>query len=485
MLHKLVSLLFFFLAFRFFWVDRKVAGCSKDLWIPFLWMFFALSRFPSQWLDLSGPKSSGNLEGSPLDAVIFLALLVAGLVSLWQRGSNSNTLYSQNAWVWLYFCFGVLSILWSEYPFICLKRLVKAFGNIIMVMVVLADRRPYDALGVILRNLAWVLLPLSVIFIKYFPALGRSYHMGMPMFTGVADTKNGLGQICLIFGMYFSWSLLLNQRKGAVLSKTSWLMQLLALAIVGWLTLKANSATATAGLIIATCFFLAGSRPMMIRQPTRLFYLTLSGIAAFALLEWLFHISATLIALLGRRPDLTTRVPMWQDLIGMVKNPLVGFGFESFWLGSRRELMAERWGIDMQAHNGYLEMYLNMGLVGLFFIFSWVLSGMAKIKYYLSIDYPVALLRFCFMLVVLVYNWTEATFYGVSIMWMIFLFGIMGAAFQPAANGLPGKLEQQGANLPRVRRKKDGFFTGGSKDPSVNKLAQLKNKRKRGKPTDT
>jgi O-antigen ligase len=143
------------------------------------------------------------------------------------------------------------------------------------------------------------------------------------------------------------------------------------------------------------------------------------------IMELAFDVKDNIVSMLGRRSDLTTRVPMWEDLLLMVKNPIIGFGYESFWLGDRLIYMVNKWGIKNQAHNGYLEMYLNMGLIGVFFIVGWIVSGLRKVYRYLDIDYSAAVLRFCFIVIVTIYNWTEATFYGNNNMWSLFFFGVM------------------------------------------------------------
>jgi O-antigen ligase len=116
---------------------------------------------------------------------------------------------------------------------------------------------------------------------------------------------------------------------------------------------------------------------------------------------------------------------MWEDLLSFVKNPIIGYGYESFWLGERREYMWENWKIASQAHNGYLEMYLNMGVIGLCFILAWIVSGLMKVRRAMERDYKSAVLRLCLIVVVAVYNWTEATFFGSSNMWLLFFLGIM------------------------------------------------------------
>ena len=407
---------------------KKTEGISSAIWIPFVWMFLAGSRYVSQWLNLGVPMSSGNayLEGSPVDRAVFLSLILAGAIILLRRRLNWNELLKQNIWIGLFFIFGLISILWSDYPFVSFKRWIKALGNVVMAMVILTEQRPYEAIGTILRHLAFLMLPLSVLFIKYYPALGRVYHVtGTATFAGVANQKNGLGAICLLSGIYFSWNLLLNRRKGAESTQQlHYSIYLIILPIIVWLLYIANSATSLACLFVAVGLFVVGRQPVMAREPSRILVIGIACIVLFGIMELVFDVKGTLITMLGRKPDLTTRVPMWEDLLSMVKNPIIGVGFESFWSGERRDLLMKRWGV-FQAHNGYLEMYLNMGFIGLFFLLSWILSGLRKVTCQLVVDYPAAMLRLCFILVVILYNWTEATFYGVSNMWILLFLGVI------------------------------------------------------------
>jgi exopolysaccharide production protein ExoQ len=399
-------------------------GVSSAIWIPFIWMFFAGSRYASQWLSLGSSFEVTNtyLDGSPIDRAVFLILEIVGVIILVRRRLNWKELFTQNIWICLFFIFGAISILWSDYPFVSSKRLFKALGNIIMVLVILTEVRPYAALGVVLRRLSFLFLPLSVLFIKYYPDIGRAYHMGRPMFAGVSDGKNGLGTICLISGIYFSWNLLFNRRDGVESgSRLHFSIYLIILPMIAWLFNMADSATSFACMVIAICLFLVGRQPVVSRKPLRILTISITFIALYSALELVFDMSGTIIEMLGRRPDLTTRVPMWEDLLSMVKNPIVGFGYESFWLGDRQKTIMEKWRITLSAHNGYLEMYLNLGLIGLFILVGWFLSGLRKVAHLLVIDYPAAILKLCFIVVLVLHNWTEAAFYATNIMWIIFM----------------------------------------------------------------
>lgn len=143
-------------------------------------------------------------EGNSFDRNVFLALIVAGALVLVRRKIDLTVVLRQNPWICLFFLFAASSVLWSDYPDLSLKRWVKGVGNLIMALVLLSEKRPSDALGAVLRRMAFLLVPLSVLFIRYYPELGRGYHMGVAMFTGVALQKNTLGLLCVFFSMYFA-----------------------------------------------------------------------------------------------------------------------------------------------------------------------------------------------------------------------------------------------------------------------------------------
>lgn len=410
------------------WEDRKSGGpLSPACWIPLVWFVISGSRFVSQWMDLRSPVVSADMdaEGSLIDRGLFLFLIVSGMIVLMRRRLHWGNLVANNRWLFLYFLFGAASVLWSDFPFVSIRRLVKAFGNVIMVLIVLTEERPYESAGAILRRFAVLLLPLSVIFIKYYPHLGRVFHLGRQMFTGVAEQKNGLGQLCLVSGIYFSWNVLLNLRSAGGIGRRRMSVTLIILPIVAWLFYMADSATSTVCMAIAFLLLLVGRHPSVERDPRRILEIGLAAVFLLGIAEITFGLSGAVLTMLGRRPDLTTRVPMWWDLLSTVKNPAVGFGYESFWLGFRRYYFFTQWGISSQAHNGYLQVYLDLGLIGLALMAGSILSGTRKVFGQLPVDYPVAMLRLCLIVTVAIYNWTEATFYGSSLMWSMLLLGII------------------------------------------------------------
>jgi O-antigen ligase len=373
------------------------------------------------------------VEGNPLNRLTFLVLMSAGAVVLLRRRISWGRAIAQNPWIWLFFLWGAFSIGWSDYPTVSAKRLIKAFGNVIMALVVLSEERPYEAVAVLLRRLSFLFVPLSVLFVKYYPELGRAYSPwnDEPMFTGVAQQKNGLGQLCLLAGTYFMWVLV---RARDVQFRPPLHVSAVLLAMTFWLLQKSNSATSLSCLVLVSVILVASRFPFVRKKPARLMGLGATAVVLFGILETTLGVSDEILGILGRDSTLTTRTPMWHGLIEMVQHPLIGEGFESFWLGDR---LITVWYMVMntlhQAHNGYLEVFLSLGFVGLGFVLISILSGFFKIFGHLQSEHAVGILRLCFVAAVVLYNWTEATFVGVNNMWVLFLLGAMSVPVRAAA----------------------------------------------------
>jgi exopolysaccharide production protein ExoQ len=439
---QLATLLCFLCIAYLFWVDRKQAeGVSAAAWIPLMWMLFSGSRFASQWLDLGPPQVTSveaYLEGSPLDRNVFLGLIIAGLVVLRRRKVNWSAVLTRNSWVVLFFVFAATSVLWADDASASFKRWVKGVGSVVMVLVIMTEARPYQALGLILRRLAYVLLPLSVLFIRYYPEFGRAYHMGLPMFTGVTFQKNALGQLCMLLAVYFSWELLFRNLKPVNSEgRVPLLVTLIILPMLLYLLYMSQSATSLAATIGAVSFLLVARLPFIAQKPRRIVGAAVVVAAVGGFLEYAFEIKDWIIRALGRQPDLTDRLPLWEMLFEMQSNPFVGAGYESFMSGDR---LVELWrrmemtGGAGQAHNGYIDLYLNLGIIGVSLLTVAILFGLVKTRRQLDHEWAYGVLRIALIVIALLYNFTEAAFKPLNNVFLLLLIGIMANVRASEAN---------------------------------------------------
>lgn len=418
-------LTFVFVAFLFRWEIRRSSGSSAALWLPVLWIFIIGSRFPSQWLQLGEPSTVANVaDGSPLDAVFFGAMIAAGLTVLFRRSTFSGQLFRQNIWLIALIAFGLFSIAWSDFPFIAVKRWIKTLGHPVMALIILTDPEPARSLRTVMKRAAFVLLPFSVLFIKYLPELGRGFDpwTGVGYYSGVMLTKNDLGYVCMILGLFFLWTLLSrNEIEDNKLRREETLLSVCFLVMIAYLLLLSDSATSVATLAIGAFTLVGLGSPLVSKRHFGVYFIVFG--ALLVTIELSFNIYDEIVTLLGRDPTLTDRKVVWIDAIALQSRPITGMGFESFWLGSRLDWMSAKWWWQPnQAHNGYIEIYLNLGWIGLFLFVILTVSIIRKAASGLSekSEFEFSRLRLAMLFAILSHNYTEATFKGVHLLWTAF-----------------------------------------------------------------
>jgi hypothetical protein len=430
-----------------FWREHNREGRERISWAPFFWMVIAGSRFVSGWLNLRGPGTvDAYAEGSPVDRIVFFSLIVWGLIVLSRRQIDWRRSLSQNGWLAAYLLYCLASIAWTDEPLILVKRWAKDLGNPIMALVLLTERRPYDALVTTLRRIAFVLFPISVLFIRYYPEFGRAYAAdGTAMYSGIADQKNTLGLSCLIVGIAYVSALTTARR---LLDR----YDLVLGAMLCWLLYMSNSQTSLTCLVVAMSIFAISRVRVVSRRPPRLIAIVLCSAGAYWGADALFQVQDHVLQLLGRNPTLTNRTDVWAVLRSFETDALVGAGFMSFWTGERMAAIWQTIGVPLnQAHNGYLEQYLNLGYVGVGFIAVIATTALLRVKAQLSSDYSFAVLRLCLIVAALLYNYTEASFYGISNIWVLFLAASIGPV--SAERTEPQAVPEQARILARRTRR--------------------------------
>lgn len=444
-----------FVALLFFRDSRRSAEVSGALWLPVLWMGITGSRFVSQWLSLGSGDLGAMTEGSPIDAFYFGALILAGLVVLAKRNVVMSALVRNNRWLIAFFLYCLVSILWSDFPFIAFKRWVKTLGHPVMALIILTDPDPARALRTVMKRLAYLLLPLSVIFIKYFPQYGRGWDpfTGQAFNNGVGLTKNGLGYVCMVLGLFLVWNLMTAGKIGEPRERrVEVLLSAGFLAMIAWLLDMADSKTSLVTLLLGAVTIILLRFGVMSR---RFIGTTVVVLALLAVgVELAFDASAELIKFLGRNPSLTDRTLVWDDALALQSSFLFGAGFESFWLGERLEILWEKWWWKPnQAHNGYIETYLNLGAIGVMLLLGMLVATFAKIKRQLSTDFDLGCLRLALLFAIVAYNYTEAAFKAVHFVWTVFYIIAIEYQARPQAaeqaNRRTLRQERVAANRPR------------------------------------
>jgi O-antigen ligase len=253
-----------------------------------------------------------------------------------------------------------------------------------------------------------------------------SFWTGAAEFVGATTSKNMLGVACLVSGLFFFWDTVSRwpeRRKRGV--KKVLALNISFIAMTWWLLNLSHSTTSTVCLVLG-CVLISASRLKMFRR--RLAVIKALGPLAcclYLVVSLGLGMNGQLAQAVGKDATLTDRTKIWDAVLSMHTNPLVGTGYESFWMGPRLDEFSEKSGLVgiNEAHNGYLEVYLNLGIIGLALLLVFLISSYGSACKRLKVSF-FATLNIAVWTALLFYSITEAGFRS-GVMWLTFLLGAM------------------------------------------------------------
>jgi len=152
---------------------------------------------------------------------------------------------------------------------------------------------------------------------------------------------------------------------------------------------------------------------------------TLATPFLFLLTQQFASVIAPLIEALGRDMTFTGRTDIWAFINFETVNPLIGAGFWNFWQGEGGDKVSEAMGVEIpNAHNGYLDTYLDGGLIGLGLLFCVLVSAGSRLIRGGRMD-RYGQMRFAIVVVMILYNLSESTFARPSISWFTALLALV------------------------------------------------------------
>ncbi len=339
-----------------------------------------------------------------------------------------------------------------------------------MVLVVVTEADPIAALRRFFSRVGFILLPASVLFIRYSD-LGRGYDPdGGFMNTGVATNKNTLGVVTFVISLGTLWTVrALLRARGEPNRGRRLLAQGTLLAFGVALLTMAHSATSVACFALGTVLILTTGLPSIKRRPNAVHALVLTILLAGGI-TMLFGGEGSVLHAMGRQTNLTGRTDIWKAVIPAVPNRLIGAGFESFWISPSREKvwrsLSGWYGVQglNTAHNGYIEIYLNLGWVGVCLISLVLISGYQRAVAAFRRDPAIGGLMLAYVATSAIYSVTEAGFRTLAPIWIILLLALVAAGGTAA-----GLVRSRAPQLPSARTRR---LRGRSSRPELDLPSQ-------------
>ncbi len=375
--------------------------CAKLAFVVYLGFLFFGSSMPFQEKikDVGEIATSNTLNQYVFSILYVLAYL--GLVGKWR---NVYQLILKEKWLFVFIGWAFLSVLWSEYTFISFKRWVQLFGSVLICVSALLNFRDEEEALSYFKVILLIYIPLTVASLLFIPG---AVHLDNSAWRGVAPHKNILGQACLISLVVWicGWSRALRRRDKSICLLYG------AMSLV--LLVGSNSMTSLLTVLILLLVFILTAVVRIVVQPLigkffswLLIVLILSCYGGILLAYP--EIVSDAVGFFGKEITLTGRSDLWGRVFEEAQGHfMLGWGYGGFWVINSpwmERIYSEFIWLPNQAHQGYLDLFIETGIIGSVLVFFLLLSYFKRLS---SVD-PKHYWKW-FVIVALIVNITEST----------------------------------------------------------------------------
>jgi len=371
-------------------------------------------------LVLSGGASEGDSlaapSSHPLNAGLFLLIYFITFVLLGLRWKRLFYALSHSAFLAALLLVVLSSFLWSLYPGETLIESIRVVSSSAFGLY-FATRYSFDEQLEFLATLFTIVVFVSLVFIVLPPRYGLMGGVHSGAFRGVYVHKNHFGLVMAVSAVIFLMQALYTHQ----------LRYKLLLPLTMLLALLSKSTGALGVMLIALTVFLSFYIYAALRLkalalvPTILLLITATTGGAL----WFINNLATVAAATGEDLTLTGRTVFWQILIRMIgQRPALGYGYKGFWYGlkgpSKEVIQVANWPVP-EAHNGFLEMGLSVGMIGLsLFVLGYVITLVRSLQC-LHLDPTVlSIWPLVFLSVLVACNLAESSLMEFGFFWLIY-----------------------------------------------------------------
>ncbi len=269
-----------------------------------------------------------------------------------------------------------------------------------------------------------------------FTSQGWATVEGQRCFVGIFSAKNVCGAQ-IAFGLTMQIALLRiywnEQRQPSLFFYFIMLCQLMIVVLS-----RAFGSLLSGGIPIAVLLMSRSNRGFLRRLPLSTIYILGSvGFLVFALT--FMPMVEPLLTAIGKDATLTGRIPMWQQHVEnmLTSHTFTGYGFGKFWENTEaveafhRAFDENSWAGNMTsgAHNEMIELWLDVGLIGIGVYFYMIRSAFSRMK---DVEDDACIFCMAIVLSVFIKGLTERTHTPASY-WTLYLFLAAGAALKSKA----------------------------------------------------
>jgi O-antigen ligase len=397
---------------------------SKISFFLYLFFIFFGTSLPFQ----ENLQDSESLTTSnPIRQTVFSIVYFLSLISLLPYLNKAFKIIKQEKFLAIFLIWSLLGMIWSNYPDITFKRWILIFGSYIVIISIFVHSVSTEDILKYFRIVLFIYIPLSVISILVIPGATQSYQ-GEFAWRGLADHKNGFGQIVLVSSLIYFFSLHNYESK---FKRLDYLMLFTSLILL--LGSRSSTSIITLFIIGIIVFFTGVKEKFFIHGIAKWFMYLLVIFLGTIFIGAIFlfpSILENLFNFIGKDPTFTGRTDLWADVISIVSSKIIwGVGYGAFWVPNSSQLnyiyQIYIW-LPQQSHNGYIDITIETGLVGLSIFISMLIAYFHRNR-----KWKIDQFWKYFILAAIILNFQESSiFRTTSMTGILFMFSYMIQSFE-------------------------------------------------------
>jgi exopolysaccharide production protein ExoQ len=395
-------------------VELIVLGCCAFVLSKAL-LSFILPPYMQEAALHGEPMTDGSPEWRLILAISYLGVVM--VLVPWYR--ETIFVLRRNWSLVALVLFALLSSLWAEMPDVVLRKSIGLFGATLLG-IALAVRFSFQEQ---LRILSWLFRIIAVLSLACIVLL-PSYGIKDGEWRGIFEYKNAMGSM-MGLSVLIEWLLRPDSRSSKILRR-------FALLLSAILLLCSNSITPAVVLVVALLLIeIYRFAALRLRVPLYAICLATSLVVT-AGVTLLIANSDSVTGAVGRSSTFTGRTEIWSFVVSFIaQRPIAGYGYSGFWLGASQESIevnrAMR-GLVMYSHNGYLEMLLTLGGIGLLLTLAFLGIGMKRaLSFSEQRQAGTELWPLAFLLYFVLHNLGECSILTQDLEWAIGVSCVVGA----------------------------------------------------------
>lgn len=384
-----------------------VSRRKLELIYHFVMLFILTGAFTSLLHLKSGYVDFDASSGDPVMQVLLIVGYLLMVPYIVQNAKHILNSFRLNFWLWALVLLAFVSIIWSDAQSVTLRKSVALFLTMLYGLI-LVIRFSFHEYFKLLGNVLFTTMALSLFAIILFPQFGIMHEFSLQgNWSGIFSHKNTLGLICVLGLIVFTYLFMKSRGKHR-------LFIIFEISLSTVLLIGSHSTTSQIvafTLFVGFIFFVVISR----LRWTIPIWLLVVFFLAILIIPWVLTNYAQVLGFLGKDITLTGRVPIWEASIHEgIKKIWLGYGYKAFWLGNNGPSFWVIQGIGKNpghGHNGYLDLFLELGIVGVIGCVLVLLSSVIQITKGIRLskgrnpEYLILLLLFVFLVS---YNFVES-----------------------------------------------------------------------------